>query len=74
MKLYRIIYSGDFKLNGYIEMLIENRQLVEVEPCEHGNYAEHVDDDQINVLAPDRIVVVWCAGAGGMPVMMRTGP
>jgi len=28
--LYRINYSGDFKLNRYTEMLIENGQLVPV--------------------------------------------
>ncbi len=32
MTLYRIEYKGDIKLNRYTEMLIENGQLVPVEP------------------------------------------
>lgn len=34
MTLYRINYTGDFKLNRYTEMLIDNGQLIEVEPVE----------------------------------------
>ena len=41
MKLYRINYTGDSKLNRYTEMLIENGQLVEAKKCVHGKYDAH---------------------------------
>ncbi len=37
--------------------------MVPIVPCEHGNYAEHVNDDECYIGCMG-ITFVWCPGAG----------